>query len=158
MRPSETPDNERGNDHEKQRPGEHEPEESEPVPRYGHTQREAVSRPAPTGENERRAISYRVPDPAAPVRTQSKRRAADRASGYPNFAVQAHRDHADNPRGRQPGRTDRVVGPLLFFAVVWVLAWRRYNRPDGTLVDLVVWLSVGAFVYLTGAWLLFRLT
>jgi hypothetical protein len=49
-----------------------------------------------------------------------------------------------------------VLGPLLFFAVVWTLAWRRYNSPDGTIIDLVVWLSVGAFVYVAGAWLLFR--
>ena len=49
-----------------------------------------------------------------------------------------------------------MFGPLLFFGVVWMLAWRRYNRADGTPMDLVIWLSVGVLVYVAGAWLLSR--
>lgn len=58
------------------------------------------------------------------------------------------------PAGYQ--EDDSVLGPLLFFAVVWNLAWRRYNSADGTLADLLIWLSVGAVVYLTAAWLITR--
>jgi hypothetical protein len=50
-----------------------------------------------------------------------------------------------------------VLGPLFFFAIVWALAWWRYNRADGTWMDLVIWLSVGTFVYVAGGWLLLRL-
>jgi hypothetical protein len=49
-----------------------------------------------------------------------------------------------------------MLGPLLFFAVVWSLAWRRYNSADGRPMDLVIWLSVGAFVYWTVVWLVLR--
>jgi integrase/recombinase XerD len=51
---------------------------------------------------------------------------------------------------------DDSMGPLLFFAVVWTLAWRRYNQADGTVMDLVIWLSVGALVYGAGVWLFSR--
>ena len=51
-----------------------------------------------------------------------------------------------------------MLGPLLFFFIVWALAWRRYNQPDGTFMDLILWLSVGAGVYVAGAWLLLRVS
>jgi hypothetical protein len=47
-----------------------------------------------------------------------------------------------------------VPGPLFFFAIVWALAWWRYNQADGTKMNLVIWGSVGMFVYVAGAWLL----
>ncbi len=49
-----------------------------------------------------------------------------------------------------------MLGPLLFFALVWSLAWRRYNSADGTPADLLIWLSVGVLVCVVGAWLLTR--
>jgi hypothetical protein len=49
-----------------------------------------------------------------------------------------------------------VLGPVLYFFIVWTLAWRRYNQPDGSVMDLIIWLSVGAGVYVTGVWLYLR--
>jgi hypothetical protein len=54
------------------------------------------------------------------------------------------------------GSRGNVLGPVLYFFIVWTLAWRRYNQPDGSVMDLIIWLSVGAGVYVTGVWLYLR--